>query len=308
MMEELQDAIEDAQYVNAIASQDDGPKPVTAWPKPTTEELEAWRKNKLVSAVKKYDKKDGTSTAVPFSMEWFLQQEIGLFLLSSFLKEVAEDYTRINFCEEVYRFKKSVGGRKTVTRARNIVKKYVLTPDRDPETNAVRNPSPTEIDEVDLYRPHPVTPALTSSQLKAAMEQNVDYPECSESAIGVTGSYRQTAVERLQEMEQSYGKRRAPQEASPQQTPEETPEAADNMADATHLAGVAPIKFHMFDELEAIVLESLKREYWPAFLESPQHKKLLDFLWYQDRPVVPDDFFPMRVLGRGGFGLVKGEF
>jgi len=79
MMEELQDAIEDAQYVNAIATLDDGPKPVTAWPRPSEEELDAWRKKKRVSSVTKYDMKDGSSTTVPFSMEWVVQQEIGFF-------------------------------------------------------------------------------------------------------------------------------------------------------------------------------------------------------------------------------------
>ena len=33
-MEELQDAIEDAQYVNAISNVDDGPRPVLPWPRP----------------------------------------------------------------------------------------------------------------------------------------------------------------------------------------------------------------------------------------------------------------------------------
>ena len=41
-MEELQDAIEDAQYVNAIATQEDGPRPVLPWEKPTEEQLQEW--------------------------------------------------------------------------------------------------------------------------------------------------------------------------------------------------------------------------------------------------------------------------
>ena len=41
-MEELQDAIEDAQYVNAIATQEEGPRPVLAWEIPTEEQLAAW--------------------------------------------------------------------------------------------------------------------------------------------------------------------------------------------------------------------------------------------------------------------------
>ena len=37
-MEELQDAIEDAQYMNAM--HDDSPKPTKEWRKPTPEELQ----------------------------------------------------------------------------------------------------------------------------------------------------------------------------------------------------------------------------------------------------------------------------
>ena len=35
--------------------------------------------------------------------------------------------------------------------------------------------------------------------------------------------------------------------------------------------------------------------------------KLLNFLWFHDRTVVEEDFFIIRILGRGGFGLVHGE-
>ena len=63
----------------------------------------------------------------------------------------------------------------------------------------------------------------------------------------------------------------------------------------------------LFDKAEAIVIESLRRQYWDAFTESEQYKKMDNFHWYKDRRVVPEDFFILRVLGRGGFGLVTGE-
>lgn len=61
---------------------------------------------------------------------------------------------------------------------------------------------------------------------------------------------------------------------------------------------------NLFDEAEAIVAENLREAHWEGFRGSARHVKLLNFLWYQDRTVVEDDFFVMRVLGRGGFGLV----
>ena len=71
-MEELQDAIEDAQYVNAIATQDDGPRPVVAWEKPTEDQLKHWM------ATKKPDLNN---------MDWVLSHAIGFFLFSHYLKK-----------------------------------------------------------------------------------------------------------------------------------------------------------------------------------------------------------------------------
>ena len=45
IMEELADAIEDAQYVNAISTQDHGPKPVLPWDKPSEEQLAIWEES-----------------------------------------------------------------------------------------------------------------------------------------------------------------------------------------------------------------------------------------------------------------------
>lgn len=60
----------------------------------------------------------------------------------------------------------------------------------------------------------------------------------------------------------------------------------------------------LFDEAEAVVAASVKERHWEGFRRSPYHEKLLNFRWFQDRTVVEEDFFVMRVLGRGGFGLV----
>jgi hypothetical protein len=68
----------------------------------------------------------------------------------------------------------------------------------------------------------------------------------------------------------------------------------------------AVISSDIFDKAEQVILESLKNDYWKSFQESTYHTKLKNFLWFKDRKVVPDDFLTMRVLGRGGFGLVYG--
>jgi hypothetical protein len=63
----------------------------------------------------------------------------------------------------------------------------------------------------------------------------------------------------------------------------------------------------LFDEAIVIIVDIIKEKHWKGFLESEQYTKLLNFLWFRDRTVVEEDFFLMRVLGRGGFGLVTGE-
>lgn len=62
----------------------------------------------------------------------------------------------------------------------------------------------------------------------------------------------------------------------------------------------------LFDELEACVLCSLEQEQFPDFKASAFYKRLIAFLFLQKRRVGEEDFTVLRVLGRGGFGMVNG--
>jgi beta-adrenergic-receptor kinase len=62
----------------------------------------------------------------------------------------------------------------------------------------------------------------------------------------------------------------------------------------------------LFDELEACVLCSLEQYHLKDFRASAFHKRLIAFLFLQKRRVSEDDFTVLRVLGRGGFGMVNG--
>ncbi|GLD92346.1 hypothetical protein PINS_up000879 [Pythium insidiosum] len=62
----------------------------------------------------------------------------------------------------------------------------------------------------------------------------------------------------------------------------------------------------LFDELEACVLCSLESVHLKEFRASVFHRRFLAFLYLQTRKVVEDDFTVLRVLGRGGFGMVNG--
>jgi hypothetical protein len=62
----------------------------------------------------------------------------------------------------------------------------------------------------------------------------------------------------------------------------------------------------IFDKIECVVVDEIKKELWPKFKEGPGFEKCIKFLYMITKPVDEDDFALFRVLGRGGFGLVNG--
>jgi len=436
-MEELADAIEDAQYVNAIASQDDGPKPVLAWEKPTEEELSQWE-----TTVTTEHLSAPRARGKPFSMEWICQQQIGFFLFSQYIKETHDDYPRINFVEEVLRYQqlqeRSVRLEKAVTIAHDFLglhqeaQRVENCDQEDGEGNPVTEssssvavfswPTPprTEIEEYELARGvnqpngakvhNSATLSFTTTkskrnlvdndsasntettreELDAMVAVNCDFPICSECCVGVKGPVRKEIIDTLEssgELKQIFRRLeklrssssplqespslflsppplRSPDpsksSASSTKEPEQERVAAalealtsgpssngggerreslsrssfghasnstnplpkpksglptrsmnadagtTGTADAPAKTRQLSLKSDFFDKAEQVVMESLGREYWNGFVQSEYWFKLKNFLWFQDRRVVPEDFFVMRVLGRGGFGLVTG--
>jgi len=375
-MEELQDAIEDAQYVNEISTQEDGPRPVLRWEIPSEEQLASWKRKTL--------QKDPDS----FTLDWTLGSAIGLFLFSSFLKDICKDYLRMNFCEEVIRWRR-LKGSKRVEKANSILKKYVKTPKMDQEKGEIIPPKKTDILEHDLERPRNTSRShIDEAGLKELYDECYD-PSKSKSLVGISGRVRDELFTKLRVAEKARRKAKEQQqnntideekmedlegaldeekpasdrhssapttstlESSSETMLEGAPEAPENAEAAEEAEALVSQKpneehdddddddssqdsaregdpsytkrrsayrlpgrlqsthprnlpDHYFDQAEAIVMESLRREYWDAFLGSEKYTKFLNYLWYQDRKVVPEDFLIMRVLGRGGFGVVNG--
>ena len=308
-MEELQDAIEDAQYVNAIATQEDGPRPVLPWDVPEEEQLEAWE-TKLRST--KQDEAD-SGGLVPFGMDWTLASAIGFFLFSAFLKEDSSDYLRINFVEEVTRWRR-MRGKHRVERARRIAEVYLKEPPKDEETGETVLPKKTEIDEYDLTR-EPIKLGLNSEELNELFQESYDTSK-STNCLGLTGPLVSEIHDAIIEMEKSALAliKRQSSVSSQRSTSDHGPNgelekynSLKQLTQSLREKEASSLSDNVFDKAEAIILKSLKDDYWSSFLMSEKYKKMKHFLWYQDRPVVPDDFFTMRVLGRGGFGLVTGK-
>ena len=313
-MEELQDAIEDAQYVNAIATQEEGPRPVLAWEIPTEEQLAEWDA--------KVRNKASDGGPEPFGLEWTLTSAIGLFLFSAYLKESRDDYLRINFVEEIVRWRK-LKGRHRVERARKIIQVYLKEPPVDDSTGEKVLPQKTEIDEYDLSRPLSDL-GLSDDEFAKMCSLNLDETK-SKNCLGLNGPVLKEIFHVVKEMEKAImaHQRRSTPQITPMETPKESGDGAIDekklslqdqrekftslrMSQSLKEKDASSLPDALFDKAEAVVVESLKREFWEGFTESEQYTKLRNFLWFQDRSVVPDDFFTMRVLGRGGFGLVTG--
>ena len=296
-MEELQDAIEDAQYVNAIATQEEGPKPVLAWEIPTEDQLSSW--------AEKIRKEAPPAGPEPFTIDWCLQYAIGLFLFSAYLKESHNDYARINFVEDVQRWKR-LRGAKRVEKAKAISEMYLEPAGIDELTGTRRRPMRTEIDEWDLKRETP-TLRFAAGEFQQLYSSTIDESDVPTNAIGLKGPVVEEII--------SICKSNVPTHRSSKQIPTDTePDREEKrklMRALTqswrdkHITD-SGLSDSLFEKAESIIVENLKRQYWTTFLESEKYSKLRNFLWFQDRPVIPDDFFTMRVLGRGGFGSVIG--
>jgi hypothetical protein len=358
-MEELQDAIEDAQYVNAIANQEDGPRPVLPWETPTDEQRNKWE----------------AANPDAHTLEWVLHQPIGFFLFSQYVKQT--EYLRINFCEEVIRFKK-LRGKERMKKANHLLQDYLQPCTIDNVDHIAK----TEIEEYDLARPLPAR-SLQEEEVKKLVTVNMDYPICSESAVGLKGPVRAEVFDDFklaQENDKMSLKHESmrdvrplgsfsghsllstEREESPTATTDDVEEsqhdskskdlsgdsahsnvslvkerAAPSRASSTHETKAKrmassisepsggsnqnltqrlkslrsrQVPHNVFEKAEQVVMESLRNDYWSSFIaeENGLFVKFKNFMWYQDRTVIPDDFFVMRVLGRGGFGLVTGTY
>mmetsp|Transcript_40352 Transcript_40352/g.97444 ORF Transcript_40352/g.97444 Transcript_40352/m.97444 type:complete len:653 (+) Transcript_40352:236-2194(+) len=298
-MEELQDAIEDAQYVNAIATQEEGPRPVLAWEKPTDEQLAIWD-----SDTRRKASPDGPK---PFSTEWSLQSAIGLFLFSEYLKEICNDYHRINFVEDVIRWK-GMREKRKFEKAVEIYQSYLAEYKVDPHTGAKIKPPKTQITEMDLERE---IPSISYDDVQFLFSSSVD-PTFGHNCVGLKGSILRDISETIKSREDEMKASGVPSEvnggssASMRLAKEKRYESLRELTQTWRQKENpdALLPNTLFDKAEVVVVESLRRQYWKGFAESDYFRKFRNFLWFRDRLVVPDDFFNMRVLGRGGFGSV----
>lgn len=325
-MEEFQDAIEDAQYITAIDISS-GPQPIIPWDKPTPDLLEDWRSKRIRSWEENPHK---LKQPEPFGFRWTLSTEIGFFFFSCYLKDVCKEYIQINFIEEVISWKK-LQGSSCISKAREIVDKYLMPSILDPTTKEPIRIPQLEIRDYDVkwsdFQEDFDYNGENANELSQVFESNWDdtFVKCP---LGLDGPIRDEILKTVSNtrgiLDLSHTiiapstepsnnvdvLHKGPSTAKQQHVHGSHHENGGFMESESTSLLPYMIQGNLFDAAANIVLGILKKKHWAIYAkpEVSQWNKTLDFLWYRDRPTVQEDFFVMRVLGRGGFGLVTGMY
>ncbi|CEP01095.1 hypothetical protein PBRA_008407 [Plasmodiophora brassicae] len=78
-----------------------------------------------------------------------------------------------------------------------------------------------------------------------------------------------------------------------------------NVTKAIDLVASGQAPSTMFDEISGEVMHDLQFDVFPRFLNSPFFERYIRAKSYESKTITINDFFMMRVLGRGGFGTVR---
>jgi hypothetical protein len=318
--------------------------------------------------------------------EYICSQPLGFFLFAQYVKDVRKDYIRMNFVEDVAKYKKKVGQQRQLSSspevlqdmAREIANSYLIhrhailqqkhsismlpaavasvhseadsfiniNKDRDilvlksPSERQLRKLPKKDIVELDLHRPIYTTinnkrlfsninnvadcdkQQIILPMIEKLLKDNLDHT-CTECPIGIRkGEILSQALLKCGfptqiDFAEASGSLPESTTKAMSTNSSQTVSNTNNLSDDTtgkETTTISNKKYHYFDDignifdlLEFIVIEGLILEYWRAFITmSAEYKRLLNFWWCRDRPVVEEDFYLIRVLGRGGFGLVHG--
>lgn len=330
-MDELHDAIQDAQYIGAVTNAHRGPS--AAFYVPSASELAQFA-----------DKQERALGANWLGLENVLDQPLGFYFLRRFCDAEQHGVRKLDFLTEVTKFRALSAPEQRLLKAREIWDQFCVVPPAfgsstdgptgqsdnfagSPVSTAASSPmlssaaSPTDDDgQADAAQPGSVSrcsigslrnlnvASITTNGIifwrkgestvksfnSAATSKMYADSACEASPIGVGGE----VVARIglvikQKVTSGGGK-------SP--TGGSTPTNLDMDGDgATRSCPVS-----LFDELEACVLYSIELLHLKDFRASVFHKRLVSFLYLQTKRVIEEDFTVLRVLGRGGFGMVNG--
>ncbi|KAF1332692.1 Agc/grk/bark protein kinase, partial [Globisporangium splendens] len=353
-MDELHDAIQDAQYIGAVTNAHRGPS--AAFYNPSQSEL-----NQFV------EKQERASGSDWLSLENILDQPLGFYFMRRFCDSEQHGVRKLDFLTEVTKYRSLVSADQRFARAREIWDQFCVVPPQfgsslagptgptdtsaSPVSTVTSSPAPT-LSSRSLVSPsdneggeigRSGSSRFTLGSLKdlnvASITTNgIIFWRKGESTVQaseVAGLYRECASKMCPigvggEVTQRIGnviKRKAPPSkcapgsSSPCSSALESdlggrssasPTASQSTNGRSHDKGsltsdeLKNCPPSLFDELEACVLFSLEQMHLKDFRSSVFHRRLLTFLFLQTKRVTEEDFTVLRVLGRGGFGMVNG--
>lgn len=372
-MDELHDAIQDAQYIGAVTNAHRGPS--AAFYNPSQSELTQF--------IEKQERALGSDW---LGLENILDQPLGFYFLRRFCDAEQHGVRKLDFLTEVTKYRALVALDQRVNKAKEIWDRFCAVPPEfgssaggptgplastdnsspdshrvtgSPVSTVTSSPAPT-LSSQSLESPSDAegveSTHLGSSRFMVGSLKDLNvasittngiifwrkgestfkvsdvaniYRECASemSAIGVGGDVVAriglVIKRRVPSKTASCGGSGTPLgsnggveddvEFSNHRSPgtsQSTHGRGSDRTPASHQASFNdPVKncpASLFDELEACVLYSLEQMHLKDFRASVFHKRLVSFLYLQTKRVNEEDFTVLRVLGRGGFGMVNG--
>ncbi|CAM9968188.1 unnamed protein product, partial [Laminaria digitata] len=165
-MEELQDAIEDVQYLQAVNSKDSGPSPTEPWPFPSEKALEEFNTESLLGDRQCY------------SLERICAGILGLYLFGTFCSEMRE-LNKFEFILDVIRYRRLRTPNLRLRFAQGIIHKFLDDPSSTQEEADVL------VDKAPLRRGNS-TPACLTELARVRSDTRTD-GGAGVSRLGVVG-------------------------------------------------------------------------------------------------------------------------
>jgi len=294
-MEELQDAIEDAQYMNAI--HDDIPKPIKEWVWPTEEEL------------KKYIDKIKAVNPRSFEAEEFCK--LGSLGLYTFMRHCKEQgpcaKVMAEFIDDVATFRMGDSHESTSLASNKIETDYIIEgsggnidePKKKRAPNIVRHLRGQSHGIVPSSTRSSSTPLTSFSGLNRSMyDSDPNLETAKDGSIGPSPVWSE-------HLDLENAKNAIKVKGEPVARVIGLLKIVNLNSKQEKEGEVMKISMDIFDELDEIVFGYLRDSYFESFKGSFWWSRHYEHLCLTAVKVVEEDFAVFRVLGRGGFGLVN---
>ncbi len=290
-MEELQDAIEDAQYMSAV--NDDIPAPIRTFKYPNVDEL------------KSYIVHSTNSNPCIFYLDVICKNPLGFYMFTKFINSNSENVYG-NLLLHLTQFRLTKVKSDYESYAKKIIDKYLSDTDilSAKENNSIEMPSYS----CNLVRnaDSKIFDSLEQLPFKLSASDEVYKSLRSRYKCDTIVPYKDDGINTCIIVDWRKYMNTTNTSLSKINT-NLINKTVDNFTKLKADNGVCDNLswIHLFDEIDAILYSYLQDTFYKNFLQSDIFYKYLQFMAMGSRRIVADDFCIYRVLGRGGFGVVS---